>query len=86
MNNTTPPLTPHEAFYHGAQLTFLDGLGCSGRTITSSREEAFGAAETALQELLLENGCNVNLGDFDRTITADDDNFGIYPFFIKKGS
>lgn len=87
MNMTTPPLSPHEAFYNGAYVAFLDGLGCSGRMISMNREEALGAVEVILQDLLLESGCNATLENAAETFSAnDDDKFGIYPFFIKKGS
>lgn len=85
MNNTTPPLTVPEAFYHGAHLTLLDGLGCSGGIVSTDREDTLRATEAALQELLLENDCNVHLSDSAGTIFADDNKFGIHPFFIQKG-
>ena len=86
MNKTSPPLSPMEAFYHGAHLACLDGLGCSGQLSSVERVGALAAAETFLRDLLLYNGCDVPPVGCSVDIRVDDSHFGIHPFFIRKGS
>lgn len=85
MNTTCPPLSPAEAFYHGAYLAFLDGFGCSGKMSGLDRHGVLAAAEAFLQDLLLQNGCDGISQFCSGDIVSDEQLFGIYPFFIKKG-
>ena len=86
MNTTSPPLTPAEAFYHGAHLVFLDGLGCSGQITGADKEEALVATQLFLQDLLTQIDCDTASQQSSNDISAAGDQFGIHPFFIRKGS
>lgn len=85
MNTTCPPLSPTEGFYHGAYLAFLDGLGCNGKMSSVDRNGALAAAEAFLQDLLLQSGCEVIPQYSTEDTVSDEEQFGIRPFFIRKG-
>lgn len=80
VNKVTPPLSPSNAFYHGVQCMFMDGIGCGGCGLS---DESEGKCERILVDLT---------GDEDMTVIYDNggvviehDYFGIHPFYIEKG-
>jgi midasin len=85
MNATSPPLTSAEAFYHGAHLTCLDGLGCGGQMSGVDRENALAAAEGFLKDLLPQSDSCSFPQDHSYNTALNEDLFGIHPFFITKG-
>ena len=85
MNTTSPPLTSAEAFYHGAHLTCLDGLGCGGQMSGVDRENALAAAEGFLKDLLPQSDSCSFPQDHSYNTAINEDLFGIHPFFITKG-
>ena len=85
MNTTSHPLSPTEGFYHGAYLALLDGLGCNGKMSSVDRHRALAAAEAFLQDLLHQSGCEVTPQYSSEDTVSDEEQFGIHPFFIRKG-
>ena len=85
MNTTCPPLSLTEGFYHGAYLAFLDGLGCNGKMSSVDRHGALASAEAFLQDLLHQSGCEVNPQYSSEDTVSNEEQFGIHPFFIRKG-
>lgn len=84
MNATIPALSLSQAFYHGAHLTFLDGLGCSGCTVSDDpnvKDEAVKYVEQFLTQMGLWTAA-VNNNKMD---ICSDSYFGITPFYIQKG-
>ena len=80
MNIMTPPLSPANGFYHGAQMIFIDALGCSD-IIENDRD-----LRQKCKEFLrvLTDSSDVGL-DRGSEIEIREDHFGIYPFFIETG-
>ena len=82
MNAAVPALSLSQAFYHGAHLTFLDGLGCNGCTVSDSpsvKEEAVKYVEQYLVKRNLWTAEVFNSKLDSNTL------FGISPFYIQKG-
>lgn len=84
MNVAIPALSMSQAFYHGAHLTFLDGLGSNGYTVSDSprvKEEAVKYVE----QFMAQRGVWTS-EDFNHNLDICPDNmFGIPPFYVQKG-
>jgi midasin len=83
MNITAPPLTPAEAFFHGAHMVFLDAMGCGDRSVAEHRQDITAFIHAQLKR----HGVNLILKeDLCQEMNCTDDQlFGIHPFYIEKG-
>ena len=79
VNSSSPTLSPSLAFYHGAHLVFVDGLGCGGGGDRVQR------LREACYEYLM-NQVEV-VGEVGGVTEIENgiERFGIKPFFIDKG-
>ena len=84
MNITAPPLTPAEAFFHGAHMVFLDAMGCGDRSVAEHRQDITAFIHAQLKR----HGVNLILKeDLCQEMNCTDDQlFGIHPFYIEKGA
>lgn len=81
MNKTSPPISSSLAFCHGAEMAFVDSLGCGG---SCDNRELKDECEDVLRELC-EGECDVGEPDELMEDDASDNKFGIHPFYIKRG-
>ena len=81
MNQTSPPLSPFQAFYHGAQMVFVDSFGCGG---SCDDRELKHQCEDVLSGFCDSGGdlCESQSMEIDNS----NDVFGIHPFYIRKGT
>ena len=79
MNKTSPPLSPSQSFIHGAEMVFVDSLGCGGVGLASDSQELRQRCISVLREL-----CERCEADGEHEMD-DEIKYGVYPFFIDRG-
>ena len=83
MNKTSPPLSPSCAFLNGAEMIFIDSLGCVSSCNYSFKEECLN---------VLRNFCKLENEEMKKEMEEEmeedrdgEDVFGINPFYIERG-
>ena len=84
MNITAPPLTPAEAFFHGANMVFLDAMGSEDQSVAEHRQRITAFIHAQLER----QGVNLVLKEYvcQEMNCTDKRLFGIHPFYIEKGA
>ncbi|KAK9303268.1 hypothetical protein QLX08_005030 [Tetragonisca angustula] len=87
--NRCEDLEIEDAFYHGAAISYIDGLG-SGLTAAENPKKLKNLKDSALKfieqqtQSTLKSKLLLNYEEFD--VENYEDKFGVHPFYVKKGS